>query len=405
MVSSPTKEDFAELYKEIADEAMMGFVTFDRQSNTCVYINKLAQELLEIPSATETSSMKLFDLYPKETDQQGRLRPLGEHLTQLEGLFQDILVAKLNGHTFIANIGIKNVHMAGEDHLLLMVQDMTVQHKLQKEITEKQTAIKAAYEEVLNQNRQLKELDVAKDKFIALTTHELRTPLAAMFGSAEILHYGFYDNEEEMKEFIEMIWSQGKHMMELVNDILDFAKAQAGRMDIYLEELCLSDFVKEQMENIETMATDNQVTIDFRYQKIDSTCYFDPLRLKQVMSNILSNAIKYNRDGGTVYGWLVEYPKFVRVFIQDTGNGIDKENIPKVFNEFETLGAVANHHKGTGLGMPITKRLVEAMGGKIDLLSDIGKGTTFWIDLPREQVMDPDIYKERPLEVDALIAS
>ncbi|MCB0422317.1 MAG: HAMP domain-containing histidine kinase [Bdellovibrionales bacterium] len=405
MVSNPSAKDFAELYQEIAEEAMMGFITFDTSSNTCVYANKLARELLELGTCADLNTIKVYDLYPSEPDAQGRMRPLEENLIQLEGLFQDILVKKLNGHTFIANIGIKKVHMANEDHLLLMLQDMTIQHKLQKEITEKQTAIKAAYEEVLNQNRQLKELDVAKDKFIALTTHELRTPLAAMFGSAEILHYGMYDTEEELKEFINMIYSQGKHMMELVNDILDFAKAQAGRTDYFIEQLNLSEFVEEQMTNIETMAIENQVKMDFRFQKINALCYFDPLRLKQVMQNILSNAIKYNRDGGTVYSWLEEYPHFIRVYIQDTGHGIEPENIRKVFNEFETLGKVANHHKGTGLGMPITLRLVEGMGGKIDLLSDVGKGTTFWIDIPKEKVLKADVYKERPLDVDDLLAS
>ena len=291
--------EFQNLYYEIAEEAMMGFVTFSLVDGNCVYANKLARELLELTSLSNISEFNQSQLYPGTEDGRGRIRLLDAEITQLEGFFQDILVQKNNGHNFIANIGIKKVKLKEEEHLLIMLQDMTTQNKLKKEITEKQTAIKSAYEEVLNQNRQLKELDAAKDKFIALTTHELRTPLAAMFGSAEILKLGLYESEEELKEFITMIHDQGLHLMELVNDILDFAKARAGRMDYFIEQADLVAFMKSQLESMESMATESEIKLDFRHPGKVQLCYFDPLRLKQITQNILSNAIKYNRQGGT----------------------------------------------------------------------------------------------------------
>ncbi|MCB0362812.1 MAG: ATP-binding protein, partial [Bdellovibrionales bacterium] len=118
----------------------------------------------------------------------------------------------------------------------------------------------------------------------------------------------------------------------------------------------------------------------------------------------ITNAIKYNRENGSVKVWIEETPDFAQVFVKDTGKGISIEDQPKVFNEFETLGKVALHHKGTGLGMPITKRLMEALGGSIELSSELGVGSTFWISIPKKKILADENYRSRPNESADLVA-
>jgi signal transduction histidine kinase len=150
------------------------------------------------------------------------------------------------------------------------------------------------------------------------------------------------------------------------------------------------------MRNFEGMAEGNGVTMTIEPFDGDLNCYFDEMRLRQIISNIISNAIKYNRPNGSVTVRFESNENCVRVFIQDTGNGIPSDQFDKVFNEFETLGQTMGHHKGTGLGMPISRRLVEGMGGRLMLDSIVDIGSTFWVEIPKTKVLDPELYRPRP---------
>ena len=135
-------------------------------------------------------------------------------------------------------------------------------------------------------------------------------------------------------------------------------------------------------------------------------CYFDNIRLGEVIANVVNNAIKFTPEGGTVTVSVdVSDPARVRLTVADTGHGIAAENIPKVFNEFETVGNIKTHQKGTGLGMPISKRIMEHMGGSITLESQLKKGTQFFIDIPAKKVLPETEYKERPAQVDDLLST
>lgn len=380
------------LFRIMADEAIMGFITFDLEDRSCLYMNKRARELFEI--IDEEQSLILDSIFG--TESRGDFKAFNEDLIAHEGLYQDVLLKRDNGQSFIANVGVKRSSVGEQNVVVLMIQDVTLQKKLQREVVSKQLEIKSAYEELLKQNKQLMELDLAKNRFIALTTHELRTPLAAMVAAAEILHLNLYDSPEQMKEFIDMIYEQGQHLHALVNDILDFAKIQAGRMDYYVEEQEVGPVLSSIGEAFEGMAESSKVKILSTLPDDPALCYFDELRLKQVLSNIVNNAIKYNREGGTVKIWVESTDENIKVCVSDTGKGIPKDQIDKVFNEFETLGQVAQHHKGTGLGMPISRRLMEGMGGRLLVESEVGVGSKFWIEIPRQKVLAEDLYRPRP---------
>ena len=384
------------LYEIVAQEAMLGFVVFEVGTGDCLFINKMGNQLLGLDRPN------LKSLIPAQ--ERPHFKSFSVELLKHDGLYQDIIIDSFQAGPFVANVGIKFIEIEGQKAHLLMIQDVTLQKKLQREVIAKQNEIKSAFEELLVQNKQLKDLDVAKNRFIALTTHELRTPLSAMVSSAEILKLGLCDSEDQKKEFIEMIHDQGIQLQNLVNDILDYAKIQAGKMDFYIEQQSPLPLIQGLIRNFEGMAEGSSVTISIETPDNELHCYYDEMRMRQIISNIVSNAIKYNRSGGTVSVSFSETEEFVKVFVQDTGKGIASDQFEKVFNEFETLGQVSAHHSGTGLGMPISRRLMEAMGGKLMLDSIVEIGSTFWVEIPKTKVLADEMYRPRPSQSDDLAA-
>jgi signal transduction histidine kinase len=376
------------LYEVVANEATFGIVVF-QDDGDCLFVNRVGQGMI---NQTEPALISLFPGTEKPP-----FKSFSMELLRHEGLYQDILIRREGQGTFVANVGVKHVHFDGVSAHLLMLQDVTLQKKLQREIIHKQTEIKAAYEDLLRQNRQLKELDIAKNKFIALTTHELRTPLSAMVASAEILKLGLYDDPKQMQEFIDMIYEQGQHLQTLVNDILDFAKIQAGKMEFFIAEHDVVPLARSILHGFEGMGeTTDHVKLTFSEPEGPLNCYFDELRLRQILSNMLSNAIKYNRANGTVRVHFENTEEFIKLYVEDTGQGIAEDQFDKIFNEFETVGQATEHHKGTGLGMPISRKLVEGMGGKLQFTSVYGKGSVFWVELPKNKILDSSLYQSRP---------
>ncbi|OQW50723.1 MAG: hypothetical protein A4S09_11240 [Proteobacteria bacterium SG_bin7] len=384
------------LFQTMADEAMMGIMAFEAPKNSCVYINKLARDILNLDEALDPSQLAIKDLFPKRKFDDYRC--FDNETLSNEGFYQDVVIAKANSGNLMANLGVRKLTVGSDELVCIMFQDITFQKKLQKEIALKQAEIKKAYEELLTQNKQLKELDLAKNRFIALTTHELRTPVAAIVGTADILVNNLYDDENQKNEFIKTIFEQGNYLMALVNDILDFAKLQAGKMEYFVEQLNLADLVREQAHHFEPWAQKETLTIRFDDQGKTWPCYFDHMRTSQVIANIINNAIKFNKKNGKVEISLSIDPTntFTVVSIKDTGKGIESSKISTVFNEFETINDVSKHHKGTGLGMPISKRIVESMGGQIKIESELGLGTTFHVLIPNKKILPPEIYRTRP---------
>ena len=326
-------------------------------------------------------------------------------LLAVHGYHADVWMKKKTSRVFIARMHVQHLHGLDGKYCVLMFEDATFEKKLERELLVKQENLESMYSEVLGQNEQLKALDKAKDKFMALTTHELRTPLSAIVATLDVLANKLYDTEEQLNEFIASMYDEAKHLMEIVNDILDMAKIQAGKLDLYVQEADLFKLLETKLSHFEQMAGAKQVKLELIKPKFAAQAYFDELRLGQVISNVINNAIKFNNTNGFVKVSFAEHGDFVRVFIADSGKGIPKDKMGKVFNEFETVGSVDTHQKGTGLGMPISKRLIEAMGGQITFDSEVGKGTQFFIDIPRTKVLSEEMYRARPDLMDDLLQS
>lgn len=391
-----------EIFELIANDIFLGVAVFSSANSQCVYMNKLAREYLLIAPTKELSTVKPEMFFAPSG--QDRFRPFSQEVLNAEGLSQDILVHRKDGSRFIADIGVRSITIGNEKFIFLMIRDVTLQKKLQRELTAKQEEIQKAYGEILEQNKSLKDLDRAKDKFIALTTHELRTPLSAMIATSEVLHLKLYDTDEERDAFIKTIYTEGLHLLEIVNDILDFSKIQAGKMDFFVGHHDIKPAVDMLVTTFAQMAESKNLKIEAQFDGNELKAYFDPLRFKQAFSNVLNNAIKFTHPDTTirVRAWISDNK--LNVSVRDQGPGIPAEARDKVFNEFETVGNVKTHHKGTGLGMPISKKIMDSMGGSITLDTEEGRGACFTLTMPLEKVLAEDMYRDRPSDTDDLAA-
>ena len=332
------------IFEAMVSHASFGLIACDDQFRL-LYLNQRAREILEAmaPQSETEPQMNLSQLFgDQQRATQHGFAVLGAALLEQEGLHSPVLMQKLNGHSFLAQLALKFVGEAGRRIRIISFQDVTSERKMARELTEKQSEIERAYKELLEQNRQLKELDQAKDKFIALTTHELRTPLSAILATAEALQIKLYESDEQRDQFIQTIAEQGQHLMDLVNDILDFAKIRAGKMEFFVESVTIGPLIEKLTKNYQPMAAQAAVSLHLPSGASDlmnSTVWVDVLRFKEVFNNVLSNAIKYNRAGGEV--WLscalqqnANGKKVLRLTCKDTGVGIPADKLASEFNEF-----------------------------------------------------------------------
>ena len=224
--------------------------------------------------------------------------------------------------------------------------------------------------------------NLAKSEFLSSMSHELRSPLNAILGFAQLLEADSPPPTLGQKESIAMILQAGWHLLTLINEILDLAKVESGQVPLSEEPVSLSEVMLECQGMTDPHA--QQRGIDMRFAPLDTTCFVnaDRTRLKQVLINLLSNAIKYNSAQGMVEVTCAESASGrTRVSIRDTGAGLKPEQMAQLFQPFNRLGQEGGTEEGTGIGLVMAKRMVELMGGKIGVESTPGKGSVFWFEL------------------------
>ena len=255
-------------------------------------------------------------------------------------------------------------------------------------------------EEILRQARKSAEAaNVAKSEFLSSMSHELRTPMNAIMGFGQLLADGDQPLGERQRFYAESIVKSGNHLLNLVNDILDMARIEAGRLSLSFERVEPDRVMAEVLPMIESLAARRKVALINEISGQGAPALeADFTRLKQVMINLASNAVKYNRTGGSVR-FAVSHGEDgpVRLSVADSGIGIPEKRRAEVFSPFTRLGAEGSMVEGTGIGLTISKMLVEAMGGQIGFFSRENQGTTFWLDLPRaKQAKAPVVVASPP---------
>ncbi|MFV2057570.1 MAG: ATP-binding protein, partial [Thiohalomonadales bacterium] len=240
------------------------------------------------------------------------------------------------------------------------------------------TESKLNEKKILAAQRLAERANMAKSEFLSRMSHELRTPMNAIIGFSELLQTDEDNplNEQQSKDLGRIIVA-AKHLLILINEVLDISQVESGLLELHNEVVSVVDVVTESVEMIRPLIDRFSLSVRLSESKQDYFVYVDKMRLKQVLINVLSNAAKYNRRNGVIaIDYKVYYSSLLEISISDTGLGISKVNLDKVFEPFTRLGAELTEIEGTGIGLAITQRLLKAMGGSINMRSKIDVGTT-----------------------------
>ena len=271
-------------------------------------------------------------------------------------------------------------------------QDITVRKKLENKLRnytkDLEKGVEERTKELVVVNKHLEKADRAKSEFLSNMSHELRTPLNAIIGFSEILKdESFGSLNEKQKEYISDVWRSGKHLLSLINDILDLSKVEAGKVELELSDFDLAATIESNLFMVREQAIKHNIQIIKNIKDDIGTIRADERKVKQIMFNLLSNAVKFTPDGGKIG---VEAKKTedggILITVWDTGIGIEEKDKDKVFKEFEQIdSSYSRQYAGTGLGMPLTKKLVDLHGGKIWVESEgKDKGSRFSFSLPMD---------------------
>jgi PAS domain S-box-containing protein len=226
----------------------------------------------------------------------------------------------------------------------------------------------------------------AKSDFLSSMSHELRTPLNAILGFAQLVESGSPAPTPSQKRNIDQILKAGWYLLELINEILDLALIESGKLTLSKEPVSLKEVMLECRAMIEPQALKRSIGMTFPVFELPYFVKADRTRVKQVLINLLFNAIKYNRSGGSVVVTCgMSAPERVRISVRDTGLGLTPEQVAQLFQPFNRLGKESSAEEGTGIGLVVTKRLVELMGGTIGADSEVGTGSVFWVEFSLSQ--------------------
>jgi len=343
-----------------------------------VRLNRAGEDLLGF-SRHELIGKNDFDFFPADQAERfisaDRETLRNRHLVDIP---EETIQTKNKGQRILHTKKIPILDATGEPSFLLGIsEDIT-------EARQAQEALLRAQEEADRANR-------AKSQFLASMSHELRTPLNAILGFSELLSDDATDqfDKSTRRRFLDQIHSSGQHLLQLINDILDLSKVEAGQMELHLQSVELGGLVQEVSATIEPLARSKAIELNAKSIH-EISLIADAAKVKQMLLNLVSNAIKFTPTGGRIDIRIRRLESWVEIAVSDTGIGIAKEDMDRLFTEFQQLDAgPGRQQEGTGLGLALTRRFAELHGGQVIVESEVGKGSTFTLRLPLQSAARP----------------
>ncbi len=350
-----------ERFRAVAETALDAIVSADGRGSI-IYFNPGAERAFGY-SAREAVGQPITILMPErfiKAHQQGFARFLQTGEPRVIGKTVELIGKKKDGSEFPVDVSLAS-WTAGKDTFFTAILRDVTEHTQAKEAAEQASR--------------------AKSEFLSRMSHELRTPLNAILGFAQLLEMDSLGHEQ--RESVQHILKGGQHLLDLINEVLDVARIETGRLVLSPEPVAVRDVVQESLELIAPLAAQRQVRITAPAQANPGHVMADRQRLKQVLLNLLSNAVKYNRQGGSVTLTCEETAQGrLRISVRDTGPGISPEKLSRLFIPFDRLGAERTGVDGTGIGLALSKGLVQLLGGEIGVESAANRGSTFWVEFP-----------------------
>jgi PAS domain S-box-containing protein len=381
-----------EKFRAISASAQDAIILMDNDENI-LYWNESAERIFGYGSDEVMGKHLHILLVPEEYHQAynggfQKFKDTGEG--PAIGKILELTAKKKDGTVFSVELSIASVKIKNRWHAIGILRDITERKKTEeqlKDYTENlEYAVARRTSEANEAMNQAVAANKAKSDFLAGMSHELRTPLNSIIGFSETLQDELFGSlNEKQKEYVEYILGSGRHLLSLINDILDLSKVEAGKVELEMSRFRLRELLEASMLLLKEKAFKHRINMTLEIGgDADIEIEADERRLKQIMFNLLSNAVKFTEDGGSVIVSVrLRDGDSIEISVSDTGIGIKPEDMGKLFKEFSQVESVYSKSKeGTGLGLALTKKLVELHGGRVWAESEFGKGSRFSFSIP-----------------------